>query len=679
MLLKRLICLLLAMTLLPLAALAEADNGADDSESTLSAAANIALNYRPESEEPTHLDVANTTKVSGSFFTTQFGNNTSDIDVRYMLHGYNPVVWADQVDFIADPMVTEEISTSNDAEGNTVYTVKLFNDLTWNDGTPLNAKDYVFSYLMLASDEFYGLGADTGAWKHVVGYDAYSVGETNVLTGVHLVDDYTFSVTVKQEYLPYFYELSYLFNYPYPMSVIAPGCTVKDDGDGAEIVNEDSSVTEPIYTTALLEKTILDPDTGYLSYPYLTAGPYKLVSYDRESGVVEFALNEYYKGNYEGVKPVIDTVTLKPCLPENMIQQLADGEIGLINKAVDKKVIDSGMELVAGGDFSTENYPRIGYGYLAVATEKGPQQFVKVRQAIAYCFDSDTFVTELLGSYGIVDYAYYGLAQWMYLAAAGTLRPEEMTEEQAAVWDAQNLNNLNHYSMDYDKALSLLIEDGWTLNAQGEEFDAEKDDYRYKRLEDGSLMKLSFQFAQCADNDFAQRAVDMLTQAFAYVHAELVVHVVPFTELLADYYRDDGERLYDLNFMATNFVSTFDPYMTYTPGPDFEGEMNTSGFYDQELFELAKDMHDTEPHAMLEYLTKWVAFQERWNEILPTIPIYTNMYFDFHVSALRNYYPNAECNWPVALIYAFLADDWEDPTVNTEDVEEADGDTVIME
>ncbi len=50
---------------------------------------------RPESEEPTHLTVGNSTKVSGSFFTTQFGNNTSDIDVRYMLHGC--IVWMNQL------------------------------------------------------------------------------------------------------------------------------------------------------------------------------------------------------------------------------------------------------------------------------------------------------------------------------------------------------------------------------------------------------------------------------------------------------------------------------------------------------------------------------------------------------------------------------------------------------
>lgn len=295
---------------------------------------------------------------------------------------------------------------------------------------------------------------------------------------------------------------------------------------------------------------------------------------------------------------------------------------------------------------------------------------------MAYCFDADTFIADLLGSYGMADYGYYGLAQWMYMAAVGTLRPDEMDEDQAAAWDEQNLDGLEHYTMDYGKALQLLIQDGWTLNAQGKSFDPRRDDFRYKKLEDGSLMKLSFQFAQCADNEFAARAAEMLTTAFSELNAELVIHVIPFGEMLADFYREGDQRLYDMNFMATNFVSTFDPYVTYTPGPGFEGSMNTSGFYDEELFTLAKEMHDTPPHSMLEYLTKWVAFQEHWNEILPTIPIYTNIYFDFHIASLRNYYPNAECNWPVALTYAFISDDWEDPNAAEEAL---DGDEVFME
>ena len=91
----------------------------------------------------------------------------------------------------------------------------------------------------------------------------------------------------------------------------------------------------------------------------------QMISYDKESGQGELALNPYYKGNYEGVKPVIDTITLVPVLPETMIDQLKSSEVGLLNKCVDGQVILDGMALTADG-FGMKNYARIGYGFCFV-------------------------------------------------------------------------------------------------------------------------------------------------------------------------------------------------------------------------------------------------------------------------------------------------------------------------
>ena len=325
--------LILALCLLLMVSVGAA--GEEMQTETAPTVAEIALTMRPESEEPTHLTVGNSTKVSGSFFTTQFGNNTSDIDVRYMLHGYNPIVWMNQLEFTTDPMVVDSLESADTRAGRT-YTIRIVDGLTYNDGvTPVTAEDYVFSYLLLTSPQFAVLGANTGAYAHVVGYEAFSAGETDVFSGVRLIDERTFSVTVKAQYEPYFYELSYLAVYPYPIGVIAPGCEVRDDGEGAYIANIDETAVEPVFTAELLQSTVLDAENGYLSHPYLTCGPYKLVSYDRESGTVEFAINEFYVGNYEGVRPVIDTVTLVPVLPQDMKEKLESGEITLAHEPLD--------------------------------------------------------------------------------------------------------------------------------------------------------------------------------------------------------------------------------------------------------------------------------------------------------------------------------------------------------
>ena len=674
----RILCLLLCACMLMTCVCAEDMDDETTEEVETPTTLDIAL-ARTRSEEPIHITVGNATKVNGMFFSSQFGNNTSDIDVRYMLHGYNAVYWSTQLDFEPDPTVVQELATSVDENGDKVYTVTLNQGLLWSDGTtPVTARDYVFALLLQTSDEFTAIGASTGVWTHLVGYEEYAAGQTDLLAGVHLIDDYTYSITVKNEFLPYFYELDYLFFSPVPIGVVAPGCEVADDGDGSYIRNIDQSVTEPIYTAELLEKTILDPETGYLSHPSLVCGPYTLESYDRETGIVEFKINEYYAGNWEGVVPMIDYVTLKPAAIDTMIQEMLDGTIDVLNKVVDGDVILQGMtELVDG--YGMLNYPRLGYGYIGLSIEKnGPQQFEKVRQALAYMIDDETFTAEFLQGYGMTVQGFYGLGQWMTLVAMGSLRPDELTEEEAALWDTFNLNDLNQYLIDYDKALELLIEDGWTLNEQGLAFDPEVDTVRYK-LVDGELMRLSFLFGKTENNVAAQMIVDQLTAAFEVVGAELIVEEAPFIEILADYQRDYGERKYDLSFLATNFVASFDPYYHFVDDDNVVSKVNLSGLVDQELIDLAWQMHITEPGDVTTYEQRWLAFQKRYNEVLPTIPLYTNIYIDFYNDNLKNYYTNSEFDWPVALLYSYWDETEEATPTDLEEGEELEEGVEIFE
>lgn len=613
----------------------------------------VALYERPEHTEPIHLTVGNTTKVSGGFFTRFFGNNTSDIDVRTMIYGYTPTTWDNQLQFLQDDNVLENLTKSTD--GNSVtYTFYLTKDMVYNDGTTkIDAKDYVFSWVLSAAPEFQAIGGEAPE-VNVVGYEEFHSGELPYYRGIRLIDDHTFSVTIKRDFEPYFYEMHQLEMFPYPISVIAPGCEVRDDGQGAYITGIDGD--RSVFNADLLKKTILDPETGYRSHPYLTAGPYKLVSYDFDSGVVEFEINPYYKGNYEHVKPDIDFITLVPVLPNNMIQKLESREVDLLNKTVDSKVILDGFRLIGEGGYTMENYPRMGYGFCHFSTEKnGPQQFVAVRQALNYAFDSDSFIQEILGGFGIPVYGYYGLAQWMFRAANGNYRPEDLSQEEEDAWNELTLDNLNQYPLDLEEANRLLDKDGWVLNAGGGPYDPEKDAIRYKEV-NGELMPLVLKFAQCADNDAAQLVVDMYAETLPQIGAALDVDVIPFHDLLMDYYRDDGERKYDMNFMATNFVATFDPYLVFLQNAELQGSVNNPGIVDDELLDLAFEMRHTEPGDLFTFEERWIKMQERFNEVLPSMPIYTNIYFDFHTDWLQNYYPNAEYSWPMAIMYAFYAE-----------------------
>ena len=63
--------------------------------------------------------------------------------------------------------------------------------------------------------------------------------------------------------------------------------------------------------------------------------------------------------------------------------------------------------------------------------------------------------------------------------------------------------------------------------------------------------------------------------------------------------------------------------------------VNRTGIRDKKLAQLAVDMRKTEPGDVLSYCRKWVAFQERWTEVLPAIPVYSNVYFDFYTTRLE--------------------------------------------
>lgn len=592
------------------------------------------------------LIVGSTTMLSGAFFTGMWGNNTSDIDVRTLLHGYSPVVWTMQTLYETDPMVIKDITAGTYENGNKVFTIELQEDLTYNDGTPITAADYVFSILLHASPVLAELGATVAGASHIDGYDAYRQGSASTFAGVRLLGDYRYSVEVKAEHLPYFYELAMLDFPPYPIAVIAPGCAVADDGQGAYIQGDS-------FTPERLSQSILDAQSGYLSQPRVTSGPYQLEAYDAQAGTASFTANPRYKGNYQGQKPTIERVAIRNVTPETMAGQLESGEVHLLNKCVDADTITEGLALYADGEMMYANYPRMGLGFVAFACEQGPTQFEAVRQAVAHALDVEAFCDEYTTvNYGVPVYGYYGIGQWMVQRIASSAgQGESIPDDEAAQWDALTLGVLNQYPYDLAQAEALLAADGWTLDAQGNAYTG--DGSRHKQVGE-TLMPLTLRYAKTQDSIAAQLVEDMLSPGLDALGIALEVTALPFTQMLESYY-SQGDRAYDMMYLATNFHSPFDPYMIFGTNADFDGTLNTTGLHDAELEALALALRRTESGNLLEYCQKWLAFQQQWNEKLPMLPLYSNIYFDFHIPQLQGYAPQTYQNWPTAILYAHLA------------------------
>ena len=642
-----------------------------------------------EEEIPTydHLVVGNTTAFSGHFSTQLWGNNTTDLDVKELLFGYNLIQWEqEQGLFMEDPSVVTGMVVYDDLEGNRTYTMALSDDLYYSDGSKITAWDYAFTVLLSVTPEIAEIGGNTNGYESLLGMEAYKKGEAKTLAGLSVTSDTILSFTVAKEYRPFFYELGLLRCYALPISVIAPGCQVKDDGNGVYL--DKSAGT---FTPENLQKTLLDPQNGYVTYPKVTSGPYKLISFDGE--VAEFEINEYYKGNAMGTLPTIQYLTYKTVSNETMMDELLSGELGLINKAVNTNSIMQGIMGVGTGEVMMGNYARIGYSFISYNCEKPAISRQAVRQAIAWCLDKDTLVNDYVGNFGLRVDGYYGIGQWMYQMLSGAIEPpmeepeenatqqeKQEYEEAMLAWEEMTMDNIPLYDLDTDAAVALLEADGWKLNRNGKAYNPAKDDVRCAMV-DGQLIPLELKLIYPEGNVIADSLQTNFVDYLAEVGIKVTMEGVPMQELLKQYYRQ-VERDCDMIYLATNFDVVFDPTLNYVPA---DGEVIGSNYQaidDPKLYELAKDMSMTEPGDVLTYCQKWLAFQEYWMEALPAIPVYSNAYFDFYTNTLQNYIISSSATWSQAIVDAYLSDpaeEEEEGLLEDDEFEILEDDEVIFE
>lgn len=592
----------------------------------------------------TSVTVASPNEMSGYFATEMWGNNTADMDARVLLHGYETVAWTRGVGLSINNTVITGIQTADAADGSMVYTLQIADGLTYNDGTPITARDYAFYYLLSGAPEIEAIGGTTQGLSHIKGYDAYQQGQTKTLEGVRVLADNILQITVDGSYFPYFYGLVLLSARPYPISVIAPGCTVQDDGNGVSVSGT--------FTADVLRQTMLDPDSGYVFNPQVTCGPYSLESYDQAANVATFVVNERFIGNYEGQKPVIERIVFRHGNEADTISMLTDGGVDLVNKIGDMNGITSQLD-TRGEDMNTLslaqiNYLRTGFAFLAFACEESPTDSAAVRQAINMSIDKDSLIAETMPNVAMRVDGYYGLGQWMV-----TYSDDGEVTGKAPMQVVDELVKLQ-VPYDISAAAALLVSDGWTLNADGQAYDVDNDDVRYKQV-DGRLVPLEIRWAVTEATPFVDYLRGMLERTLPAMGISLVVEEMDFPTLLTHYYRQT-DRTYNMFYMASNFGFVFDPYYDFNTADVYQGMVNTSGLKDEELMNLARDMRETDPADYRAYVDKWIVFQQKFAELMPMVPLYSNLYLDMHTDRLMNYDILGNTGWSYAILYAYIGD-----------------------
>lgn len=603
------------------------DQTADPAQAQTPAPAETDAPATPAVEYTNELIIGDITESMGDFISG-WTNAASDAYVKQLMSGYATVNWTREGLFAVDELITvKEWSEVDNEDGTKTYTFTINDNLTYNNGDPITAKDYVASILLWASPQMVELGATTGTGMEFVGYAEYHNGDTNVFPGVRLLDDYTFSITIAAEELPYHYDIAYAIVGPEPIHVYAPSATISDNGEGALIEGLD---VEELRTTLLTE------GTGMRYQPTVTSGPYQFGSFDADTRTIVINKNDAYLGTYDGVKPKIETIIVKLVDEATQMDELRTGAVDLVAGLSGGDTINAGLDLVEEGLASYASYPRYGYGKIAFACNFGPTQFPEVRQAVAYCLDRNEFIRQYAQGFAVLVHGYYGASMREYIDN------KDILEE-----------TLNQYAYNLENAKQVLIDGGWTLNAQGQPFVEGTDDIRYKEV-DGELMPLIIKWCS-SGNSVAELLNTMLPAEFAKVGGKIEETVADFSLLLAHYYQE-GEIAenpeYHMFNMGTGFSETQAYWYYYSTDPEFFGQYNTNRITDEQLEGLAKQLKNIPYDDVETWDSTWLQFEQRWNELMPDIPLYSDDYHDFFNAKLENYNAGSVWGWEYELVYA---------------------------
>lgn len=561
-----------------------------------------ALIYWTSEKDDHSIIIGSTTDLSGKFRYASFGASqpgSADLDIQDLTLDLATVTPSKDGNYVWNNTVVKSHSEVENDDGTKTFTIEVYDDLKFSDGSPITAKNFVISSLVFSSPvAVQAAGKDHMSAMTVFGYESYSaydgtnagvsVGEgsdavvaTKELSGIRLINDYTFSVTIDSEYLPYYYDITYAAFSPVYLSVWLDDADIVDDGNGVYITDSFYAKDDNGYVKAAhISASALNADT---TYPY--SGAYVIESYDVADNSAVLVRNEYYKGNYEGVKPTIEKIVYKKIVSKTQLDDMLAGNLDFIAGITGGDETDEAVTAAdnSNGAYEYIHYSRAGYGKLGFRADFSPTQFTEVRLAIAYCMDRATFAKDFTGGYGgVVDGPYY-TGSWMY---------------KAAVADGMQLQT---YASSVDAAIAILEQGGWVYDAEGNEY---KEGVRYKKIHKDDIQAQDITF-QSKDGAYTTTLVG------DYYYMPLVINWYgtsdnPFTDQLVTGFMENS-NIKAAGFVVQNTIGDFYPMLDemyqqavygYYAGTPMYNAFNfatgfTSAVYDQSYYmTIDPDMFD---------------------------------------------------------------------------------------
>ncbi|MEG1254966.1 ABC transporter substrate-binding protein [Clostridium sp.] len=357
-----------------------------------------------EEKGPSGTLVAGVTEMSGNFNPVYY-SSAYDANVIDMV--FEKLMIRDVKGELI-PSAAESWEFSDDAKE---ITFKLKKDMKFSDGEKVTANDIVFTYKIVSDKSYTGRYGSMA--KDLVGYEAFSKGETEDFPGVVAVDENT----VK-------------FSFVQPLRTNLESCLLQimpEHYYGKDYKVGDTSKIEAITTTPV------------------GSGPYTLEKFEEKQFASLKRNPEYYGEGYQ-----IENIVCKFVDETTDIVELTSKNVDLLPGVIEPKKINEAK----AKDFLTSNtYDRSGYGYTKFNCESGPTADKAVRQALYYGFNIKEFVN-----------SYYKDEESGDVLASVQYHP--FSQMSWAIDDAL-LGEMTEYDFDLEKSKTLLEEAGWKVGPSG--------------------------------------------------------------------------------------------------------------------------------------------------------------------------------------------------------------------
>ena len=611
--------------------------------------------------------------------------------------------------------VESHTAVENDqSDGTKTYTItfNIKQGLKLSDGNEVTADNYLAYILAMSTPVSSAAFGYNRAGYSFVGWEEYSAydgtndateGVSKTFAGVRKLGDYKFSVEVNSDNYPYYYAdtLGAISCYDTKL-VLGESVEIKDDGEGAYLDGGWYTKTNNAYSK-VNHLTAARNDVSTYAY----TGAYVIKKWDVSNSEATLEINPNYAGNFEGQKPHVQTIVYRLVEEKTQFAQLSSGEVDILSALTGAESVNQAISLARGGRFKNVKYDRAGYGKIQFDCDFGPAADAAVRQAVAYCLDRDAFANAFCGGYGTVVNGPYSVYFDGYIAnqdyfeenlksySVNTTNAKAALEAAGWIYDA----NGNAYSGTGIRYKKLTAEEakntantGYKSVSNTSANFTNANGYQTVKIGNDYYMPCVINWFGSSGNPVTELLTTNLLEGTMLYECGvgLTLTTGDFTVLSDNIYRDGdgytGTPTYSMYNLATGWNSAVydysynwidnsnsamynsffdysanklsDPYdaefswwNTENQGLTYDEAMEKSGGKLGMNYISFAMVYSVNPGDTAEYNKWFAAYMIRWNDLLPDIPLYGNVYYDCYNSKLLNFKTSPFFGAANALLY----------------------------